>query len=139
MAKTVTEKPSSTPITGKALLQKVKDLGNLPRSEVARLCGQYTETKDHKIRAKKTEFYDALLAAKGIDLEPAMRETLDVTGLTPEQIEQIDAMINTFRGINKHQHPLTEDQISEFDPTELFFESEILQPFNRSLLYGNRI
>ncbi|VXD12982.1 conserved hypothetical protein [Planktothrix serta PCC 8927] len=68
-----------------------------------------------------------------------MTKTLDVTGLTPEQIEQIDAMINTFRGINKHQNPLTEDQISEFDPTALFFESEILQSFNRSLLYGNRI
>jgi hypothetical protein len=68
-----------------------------------------------------------------------MTKTLDVTGLTSEQIQQIDAMINTFRAINKHQNPLTEDQIPEFDPTELFFESEILQPFNRSLLYGNRI
>jgi len=67
-----------------------------------------------------------------------MTKTLDITGLTLEQIEQIYAMIETFRTINKHQKPLTEEQLSEFDPTPLFFESEILQPFNRSMLYGNR-
>lgn len=68
-----------------------------------------------------------------------MTKTLDVTGLTSEQIEQIYVIIDTFRAINKQQNPLTEDQLSEFDPTPLFFESEILQPFNRSPLYGNRI
>lgn len=68
-----------------------------------------------------------------------MTKTLDVTGLTSEQIEQISGMIDTFRAINKQQNPLTEDQLSEFDLTPLFFESEILQPFNRSLLYGNSI
>jgi hypothetical protein len=70
MPKTVTEKPSTTPLTGKALLQKVKALGNLPRREAARLCGYYTETKDNQTRANMTEFYDALLAAKGIALDP---------------------------------------------------------------------
>ena len=67
-----------------------------------------------------------------------MTKILDITGLTLEQIDQIYAMIETFRTINKHQNPLTEEQRSEFDPTPLFFESEILQPFNRSMLYGNR-
>ena len=67
-----------------------------------------------------------------------MTKTLDITGLTPEQIEQIYAMIETFRAINKHQNQLTEKQRTQFDPTPLFFESEILQPFNRSMLYGNR-
>lgn len=67
-----------------------------------------------------------------------MTKTIDITGLTPEQIEQIYAMIETFKTINRHQKPLTEKQRSEFDPTPLFFESEILQPFNRSMLYGNR-
>ncbi|WP_449420808.1 hypothetical protein [Phormidium nigroviride] len=67
-----------------------------------------------------------------------MTKTLDITGLTPKQIDQIYAVIETFRAINRHQNPLTEEQRSEFDPTPLFFESEILQPFNRSMLYGNR-
>lgn len=68
-----------------------------------------------------------------------MTKILDVTGLTPKQIEQIQAMIETFKTINSHQNRLTKEQLSNFDPTLLFFESEILQPFNRSLLYGNRI
>ena len=67
-----------------------------------------------------------------------MAKTIDITGLTPEQIEQIYVMIETFRTINKHQHQLTAEERLEFDPTQLFFESEILQPFNRSMLYGNR-
>lgn len=67
-----------------------------------------------------------------------MTTTLDVTGLTPEQIEQIHGMIDIFRAINRHHNPLTEAQLSEFDPTPLFFESEILQSFSRRMLYGNR-
>lgn len=39
-----------------------------------------------------------------------MITTLDVTGLTHEQVEQIYAMIETFRNINKHQNLLTEEQ-----------------------------
>ena len=67
-----------------------------------------------------------------------MTQTIDFTGLTPEQILHIYEMIETFRALNRHQQPLTESEISSFDPTPLFFESEILQPFNRSKLYGNR-
>ncbi|MEQ8969567.1 MAG: hypothetical protein RIE73_04130 [Coleofasciculus sp. C1-SOL-03] len=67
-----------------------------------------------------------------------MAKTLDVTGLTPEQIEQIHGMIDAFRAINRHQNPLTEAQLSEFDPTPLLFESEIIQSFSRRMLYENR-
>ena len=67
-----------------------------------------------------------------------MTQTIDFTGLTPKQIEQIYGMIETFRAINSHQKPLTEEERSAFDLSPLFFESEILQPFNRSILYGNR-
>jgi len=64
-----------------------------------------------------------------------MTQTLDITGLTPEQIEQISLMIETFKTLNQQQKPLTQEKLSEFDPTPLFFESEILQPFNRTMLY----
>lgn len=67
-----------------------------------------------------------------------MAKTIDITGLTPEQIEQIYVMVETFKTINKHQSQLTKEQCSEFDPIPLFFESEILQPFDRGMLYGNR-
>lgn len=46
-----------------------------------------------------------------------MAKTLDLTGLTLKQIEQIYAMIETFRTINQHQQLLNEEQKSQFDPT----------------------
>ena len=58
------------PLTGKPLLQKVKELSHLPRRETAKRCGYYTVTKSDETRVNLTDFYDALLAAKGIPLEP---------------------------------------------------------------------
>ncbi len=60
----------STKLTGKALLQKVNELSSMPRRETAKLCGYYTPTKKGDIRVNLTEFYDAVLAARGIPLSP---------------------------------------------------------------------
>lgn len=62
-------KTATSPLTGKALLQKIKD-SDLPRRELAKQCGYYTVTKDGETRINLAEFYDAVLAAKGIALEP---------------------------------------------------------------------
>ena len=61
---------ATAPLTGKALLQKVKELSHLPRRETAKKCGYYTTTKDQQIRVNLTDFYDAVLAAKGVPLDP---------------------------------------------------------------------
>ncbi|MFM7530650.1 MAG: AbrB family transcriptional regulator [Nodosilinea sp.] len=61
------EKP--VPLTGKALLQKVKELTHLTKRETAKECGYYTLTKDKQPRINLSGFYDALLEAKGISLE----------------------------------------------------------------------
>ena len=61
---------STTPLTGKALLQKVKELSHLPRRETAKRCGYYTTTKSDQTRVNLTDFYDAVLAAKGVPLDP---------------------------------------------------------------------
>jgi hypothetical protein len=61
---------SPTPLTGKALLQKVKELANLPRRETARRCGYYSVAKDGQTRVNLTDFYDAVLGAKGVPLDP---------------------------------------------------------------------
>jgi AbrB-like transcriptional regulator len=58
------------PLTGKALLQKVKELSHLPRRETAKRCGYYTITKNDQTRVNLTDFYDALLVAKGLPLDP---------------------------------------------------------------------
>ncbi|MBE9166520.1 AbrB family transcriptional regulator [Pleurocapsales cyanobacterium LEGE 06147] len=65
MSETIT-----SPLTGKALLQKVKELSHLPRRETAKRCGYYTMTKDNQTRVNLTDFYDAVLAAKGVPLDP---------------------------------------------------------------------
>lgn len=62
--------PTTAPLTGKALLQKVKELSHLPRRETAKRCGYYTTTKNNQTRVNLTDFYDALLVARGIPLSP---------------------------------------------------------------------
>jgi AbrB family looped-hinge helix DNA binding protein len=60
---------SPTPLTGKALLQKVKELSNLPKRETAKHCGYYS-SKNGQVRVNLTGFYDAVLTAKGVPLDP---------------------------------------------------------------------
>ncbi len=61
---------SPTPLPGKALLQKVKELSHLPRRETAKRCGYYSQSKDGQVRVNLTDFYDAVLGAKGVPLDP---------------------------------------------------------------------
>lgn len=72
---------SNSPLTGKGLLQKVKDLQHLSKRQTAKECGYYTVTKDGDTRINMTDFYDALLEAKGISLEP--EKTRDGRGREP--------------------------------------------------------
>lgn len=60
----------TAPLTGKSLLQKVKELSHLPRRETAKRCGYFTTSKGGQTRVNLTDFYDAVLAAKGVPLEP---------------------------------------------------------------------
>ncbi|AFY72244.1 hypothetical protein Syn7502_00070 [Synechococcus sp. PCC 7502] len=55
------------PLTGKALLQKVKESSHLSKREQAKICGYYSSNKDS---ANLTEFYEALIQANGIPLDP---------------------------------------------------------------------
>lgn len=59
---------STTPLTGKALLQKVKELSHLPRREKAKQCGYYTVGKNNQTRVNLADFFEALLEAKGTTL-----------------------------------------------------------------------
>lgn len=65
MAKT----QKSEPLTGKDLIEKVKDLGNLSKEEKARACGYYTVTKNGIERVNMMKFLNALIDAEGIDLD----------------------------------------------------------------------
>lgn len=61
--------PAPTPLTGKALLQKVKELSHLPRREKAKRCGYYTVGKNNQTRVNLADFFEALLEAKGTTLD----------------------------------------------------------------------
>jgi hypothetical protein len=61
---------SKEALTGKGLLAKVKENDSLTKRELARECGYYTVSKEGQTRVALADFYDALLAAKGIQLEP---------------------------------------------------------------------
>ena len=55
-------------LTGSDLLTKVKDLGDVSKTDHATACGYVSKKKDGSDRVNFTAFYEALLNAKGIDL-----------------------------------------------------------------------
>ncbi|CCQ67453.1 AbrB family transciptional regulator [Crocosphaera watsonii WH 0402] len=57
------------PLTGTALVDKVKELGDLSKEEKARACGYYTQTKNGIERVNMMKFLNALIDAEGIELD----------------------------------------------------------------------
>ncbi|MBV5257743.1 AbrB family transcriptional regulator [Synechococcus moorigangaii CMS01] len=57
------------PLTGEALLTKVKELENHSKEEKARACGYYTITKNGVERVNMMKFYNALIEAEGVQLD----------------------------------------------------------------------
>ncbi|MEB3240972.1 MAG: AbrB family transcriptional regulator [Synechococcus sp.] len=55
-------------LQGNELLAKVKDLGDVGKSEIVRACGYVSTKKDGSERLNFTAFYEALLEAKGVDI-----------------------------------------------------------------------
>lgn len=67
---------------------------------------------------------------------------IDINGLKPQQIQQIQTLIEDFKRQNRIEEnisPSQEPKPANIDSLDdIFFESEIMQPFNRSELYGKR-
>lgn len=57
------------PLTGEKLLAKVHELEGLSKEEKAKQCGYVTVTKNGQERVNMMKFYNALMEAKGIELE----------------------------------------------------------------------
>jgi hypothetical protein len=55
-------------VTRSELLAKVKELGDVSKSELVRECGYVSTKKDGTERLNFTAFYEALLNAKGVKL-----------------------------------------------------------------------
>ena len=58
-------------LTGTDLLTKVKELGDVSKSDLVRECGYVSNKKDGGERLNFTAFYEALLDAKGVNLSGA--------------------------------------------------------------------
>ena len=58
-------------LTGSDLLAKVKELGDVSKSELVRACGYVSAKKNGGERLNFTAFYEALLEAKGVNLGDA--------------------------------------------------------------------
>ena len=55
-------------LTGSDLLSKVKELGDVSKSDLVRACGYVSTKKNGSERLNFTAFYEALLEAKGVNL-----------------------------------------------------------------------
>ena len=55
-------------LTGSDLLSKVKELGDVSKSDLVRACGYVSTKKNGVERLNFTAFYEALLEAKGVNL-----------------------------------------------------------------------
>ena len=55
-------------LTGTELLTKVKELGDVSKTDLATQCGYVSKKKDGSDRVNFTAFYEALLSAKGVEL-----------------------------------------------------------------------
>ena len=58
-------------LTGSELLAKVKELGDVSKSDLVRACGYVSTKKNGSERLNFTAFYEALLEAKGVNLGDA--------------------------------------------------------------------
>jgi hypothetical protein len=55
-------------LTGTELISKVKELGDVSKSDLVRACGYVSTKKDGSERLNFTAFYEALLEAKGVSI-----------------------------------------------------------------------
>jgi AbrB-like transcriptional regulator len=65
----MSKKKSIEPLVGEELLQKVEELGNISKEDKARRCGYFTQTAKGVERVNLMKFYNALIDAKGIEID----------------------------------------------------------------------
>ncbi len=68
MTALITEQKRIETLVGKELISKVKELGQLSRTEKAKACGYYGITRNGLERVNMKQFLNALVEAEGIEL-----------------------------------------------------------------------
>ena len=94
------EVESIEPLTGTTLLERIKELGDISKSDLVKACGYVSITKDKGERLNFTAFYEALLEAKGVNL--ASEE--EVENVTPEkEVEKINVANDDWESLEDHE------------------------------------
>ncbi len=62
-------KTKAVPLTGEALLTKVRELDGADKKDIAKACGYVTHTKNKQERVNMMQFYNALLEAENVNLD----------------------------------------------------------------------
>ena len=65
------EKKPTSPLTGKELQDKVKEMQGADKKDIAKACGYVTYTKNKQERISLMAFYNALLEAEGMSFDAA--------------------------------------------------------------------
>ncbi len=92
------KKKQTQPLTGNALIEKVKQLSELTREEKAKACGYMTTEKDGSERIQGMAFLNALLEADGIDLNSHTSKGNDVGRRRPSYRVSVQANGNILLG-----------------------------------------
>ena len=101
-----TEPPE--PLVGAELLAKVKELGDVGKSDLVRACGYFSIKEDGGERLNFTGFYEALLGAKGVGLDSASGSNDD-----EGEDEEKSIYIKTEPGGHVLFGKLSEEQVDE--------------------------
>ena len=64
-------------LVGGELLAKIKQLGDVGKSDLVRACGYFSQRPDGSERLNFTDFYEALLEAKGIEMSSSNSDNED--------------------------------------------------------------
>jgi SpoVK/Ycf46/Vps4 family AAA+-type ATPase len=90
----------ASPLTGDALLQRVKELGDISKEELVRACGYVGTRADGSERVNFTAFYEALLNAKGQSLDSTDETQIKRNGGKDNKSrDSIDGLINKLEGL----------------------------------------
>ncbi len=112
-------------LVGGELLAKIKELGDVGKSDLVRACGYFSQRPDGSERLNFTDFYEALLEAKGI--EPSSSSTDD----DHDSSENSSAKTNRM-DLPEDWNQLEDSEVVERLKTSLDVSSEILRALSSS-------
>ena len=79
-------------LTGSDLLSKVKELGDISKSDLVRACGYVSTKNNGGDRLNFTAFYEALLEAKGVNLGETDFEGIGKSNMKLSKLATVQGM-----------------------------------------------